>query len=232
MAVLSVVGNPVITLSRNEEDMLSLSFSLHNQEGRPIVIMEDNAFMAYPENIHDLSIAARKGSVKVWLASANIGLEVTFARITLDELDDVLAKDRERAEARSSEIIQNVLDSFPQHAHEYFKKAIAGPRMLPPGSFEGLPEHIVKGWLSGDPTGYGVRDWVLKNCLDDEKKVPFLNFEQLAIYNHGERITIRNGIGGIDYCAVFECQGVFNLQCPCKACSSVDSTTQARQKEP
>ena len=232
MAVLSVVGNPVIALSRNEEDMLSLSFSLHNQEGRPVVIMEENAFEAYPENIHDLAVATRKGSIKVWLASANIGLELTFDRITLDELDNVLAKDKKRSDEKSSRVIQSVLNSFPQHVHECFNEAIAGPRMLPPGSFEGLPEHILNGWLSGDPTGYGVRDWVLKKCLDDEKKVPFLNFEQLAIYNHGERITIRNGIGRIHYCAAFESWGAFNLGCPCKACSAVSSTTQAHPREP
>jgi hypothetical protein len=32
--------------------------------------------------------------------------------------------------------------------------------------------------------------------LDDEAKIAFLNFEQLALYHHGERITIKNGLGG------------------------------------
>jgi hypothetical protein len=222
MVVLSVTGRPVVTLSRHEEGMLSLSFSLHDEQGRPVVIMEENVFEAYPQNIHDLEVAARKGSVRVWLTSSDIGLELKFDRITLDELDGILASDRSRSEKRSRRVIQEALDRLPPELSKLINKARSGRGIVPP--CEGLPDHIAKAVLRRDPTGYGVKDWVLKNCLDDDKKIPFLNFEQMALYSHGERITVRNGIGGIDYCASFWSSGAFNLGCPCNACSSNSDT--------
>jgi hypothetical protein len=57
----------------------------------------------------------------------------------------------------------------------------------------------------------------------DDGLIPFLNFEQMAIYFHGKRISIKDGIAGfINCCAFFgPAKGAVNLPCRCVACSSL-----------
>ena len=83
-----------------------------------------------------------------------------------------------------------------------------------------LPQTLREAMLSGDPVGHRVRAWVRETGLDEEGKVPFLDFQQLAIYHHGERITIKNSIGGMHYCASFNNARGVNLPCICKGCLS------------
>ncbi len=63
--------------------------------------------------------------------------------------------------------------------------------------------------------------WVTENCLMDDGLIPFLNFEQMAIYFHGQRIAIKDGVAGfIHYCAALKnAKGAINLRCPCPKCS-------------
>ncbi len=61
----------------------------------------------------------------------------------------------------------------------------------------------------------------------DDGLIPFLNFEQMAIYFHGMRHTIKHGISdSIDYCAMFRnAAGAVNLRCPCAACMPPGATS-------
>jgi hypothetical protein len=198
-AVIAVAGEPIITLTRDDQAMLSLSFTLRDEAGNVVVAMRENAFEAYPRSVHDLTVAARKKSVKVWLGGADIGLDVMFDRISLEALDGRLAEDRAKAMKSAARLMEAQLKDFPSEIRTMIEEA-CDPTQC------------------GDIVRQHILAWVHKNCLDDEGKIPFLDFRQLAIYFHGQRITIKNSIGNMLYCAVCGCDRAVNLPCPCPAC--------------
>jgi hypothetical protein len=222
--VISVNEIPQIALGKNEAGLLSLSFELRNTKNDVLVRMEDNWFTAYPRNVHNMIVTPKTKEVKVWLEEEDVGLEFSFKRITMAELDEVLAWDREKAE-------KLMLDRLPPEQRQFIEQCQAEfrsrPRQLTPG-LEQLPEHIREAHLSGDPVGSFVKSWVRRHCVMDDGLVPFLNFEQMAIHFHGERITIKDGVAGfIHYSAAIENgKGAINLACPCANCSSPRPSSQ------
>lgn len=218
--VVSVLGQPIIAISKNDSEMLALSFVLVNEYDQPIVRMVENAFEAYPANIHDLAVATRKGHVKVWLEPRDVGLDLSYKRVTLDELGGILSKDRERAEAKSKELLKARIHTWPPEIAQMIEEAQSRPRTIPPEWLESMPDELREAYLADDPVGHLVKSWAVKDCMTDDGLVPFLDFEQLAILHHGARIAIRDGIGGMDYNASFNNFGGVNLPCLCSKCSA------------
>lgn len=97
-AVLSVSKNPVIRVASDPSGQLSLSFILKAPDGEIVASMADNVFQSDPSSLHDLKCNASANSIKIWFAPKDIGLDLSFSRITIDELDSRLVSDRERTE--------------------------------------------------------------------------------------------------------------------------------------
>lgn len=95
--IISINGEPQISIAINDEGMLSLSFELRNKNDNVIMKMEDNWLTAYPRNIHDMTAAPKTNDVTVWLGKRDIGLKFSFRRITLCELEGMLENDSQRA---------------------------------------------------------------------------------------------------------------------------------------
>ena len=83
-------------------------------------------------------------------------------------------------------------------------------------SFQNLSEEIREAHLSSDLVGMFVKKWSIMHCLDDEQRIPLLNFDNLVLNNGERQFVIRNGISAdgyaIGYSASFDNAGAgFNL---------------------
>src|SRR5262249_8092876 len=76
--------------------LLLLSFHLETADGQRSIDMEDNMFICEPDSLGDLEINARATRVKAWLPAGGIGLELTVSRITVANLERMLAADHRR----------------------------------------------------------------------------------------------------------------------------------------
>lgn len=220
--IISVNHIPQITLGKNTEGLLSLSFELRNKCDSVLLKMEDNWLTVYPARVHDMIVPPKTKSVKVWLNEDDVGLEFSFTRITMTELEELLRQDYEQVPKPRAEHEQELIAAWPpehrQFGEEMLRKYRSMPRQLSPAAAS-LPDHLRESFLAEDKTGYAVKRWVKENCLMDDGLIPFLNFDQMALYFHGQRFTIKDGVAGFArYCAAFK-QPAFNLSCPCPTCS-------------
>jgi hypothetical protein len=157
--IISVNEIPQITLGKNAGGLLSLSFELRNKDDVVLLKMEDNWLTAYPANVHDMIVPPKTKAVKVWLAEADVGLDFSFKRITMANLDELLRQDWEAAQKVIAERKREWMTTLPpeqRQAQEFIEKAIrehlSGPIQLPPG-VDTMPEHIRESFLAEDKTG-------------------------------------------------------------------------------
>ena len=135
-------------------------------------------------------------------------MELSFRRITVEQLDEVLARDHERAN-------QKVDEAMPPE----IKSWISGYRSCPDAkqnmkdmlSRSDLPVHVCEAALSDDPAGSLVWRYA-KSQLDDEGKVAFLDFKKLRVHSRGREFVVGDGIASsLFYNASFENGQGFNL---------------------
>lgn len=223
--IISINEVPQITLGKNAEGLLTLSFELRNKDDGVLLRMEDNWLTAYPAKVHDMIVPPKTKTVKVWLDEDDVGLEFSFNRITMADLDELLRQDFEKAlkigAEREREFMATLSPEDRKCREEMLRISQSMPRHLPPGAEERLPEAIRECFFAEDKTGCFVKRWVKDNCLMDDGLIPFLNFEQMAIYTHGHRFMIKDGVANFAYyCSAFKNgKGTFNLPCPCPDCS-------------
>jgi hypothetical protein len=220
--VILINDIPQIALGKNESGLLSLSFELRNKVGDVLVKIEDNWFTAYPPNLHDMVVTPKTKEVKVWLDEEDIGLEFSFSRITMTELEALLSRDRTRQEKIAAEREQERLALLPPEQQGFMRemREYRSRPQAPPPWVDELPDELREVYLAEDKTGFVVKRWVRDNCVMDDELIPLLNFEQMAIYFHGERITIKDGVADfLYYSAAFNSgKGAINLPCRCAAC--------------
>jgi hypothetical protein len=204
--LISVGSKPLIRLEKNEADLLSLSFVLHARDGTRLLQMEQNEINLNPRDTYDFSATASQKEVKLWFAKRDIGIDLSFDRIPLSELEAVLAKDREPSEIAICRIREEHLARFHPAQREWLIEHESDP--LPDFLLEGLPDHSREAMLSGDPTGTFVKRWAKEQCLTGDDRIPFLDFKNMKLIHDGKEITIRDGIvgGGLraKYSASFE----------------------------
>lgn len=190
---VAIAGQRAIWLRRTDEGLLLLSFQLRADDGSIIAEMEDNMFEADPSRLYDLEINTSGTKLKFWLSQRNIGLDLSFKRVPMHELSTILEADRLRAEK------------------EFDRRLPAEVRDM----IRDLPEEIREARFPKDLTGTFVKSWASSNCLDDEQRIPLLNFDNLTLHDGGRRIAIRNGIasdgGAILHSASFDNAAGFNL---------------------
>ena len=203
---LAVRNVPIIRLAKDENDLLLLDLDLRAADGTSVLSMEQNMLLCNSASVHDLEVDTGATRVKAWFAPRDVGIELRFTRVTLDELGATLADDRERAEKASKLLIR----ALPPDIQAEFDR--------PPSLswLAQLPAEIRDAFLSGDPVGWRVRKWATANCLDDEQRIPLLDFKRMVVYGEGRRIVISDGIregeGEIVYTSAFDNgSGAFNL---------------------
>jgi hypothetical protein len=220
--VILINDIPQITVGKNEAGILSLSFELRNKNDDILVKMEENWFDAYPSNIHDMIIEPKTKKVKVWLTQEDIGLDLSFRRVTMAELEKLLESDYKSGYGRMQEWLsqlpleqRKIMAEQKREIDELIRES------EPPSWIEKLPPEIRDIHLAEDKTGFFVKRWVKDNCVMDDGLIPLLNFEQMAIYFHGEKIIIKDGVANfLHYCCSFKSKkGHINLPCKCSYCS-------------
>jgi hypothetical protein len=198
--ILSINGIPQITIGKNEAGLLSLSLTLRNQVDEVLVSIDDNWFTAYPKNIHDMIVTPKTKEVTVWLSEHDVGLKLSFKRVTPDQLAEILALDYQRGVAGSEGMIAKMLEGLPAEFRD-----------------------SVEASVRKDQVGPGVVEWAVRNCAMDDGLIPLLDIDEMAIFFHGQRVVIKNGITEkISYCAAFNCRkGAVNLSCHCDKCAGM-----------
>ncbi|KKM71059.1 hypothetical protein LCGC14_1434450 [marine sediment metagenome] len=222
--LFSINEVPQIVVGKNDAGILTLSFELRDRQDGILLRMDENCLTAYPANIHDMTVTPKTKEVKVWLDKEDVGLQLSFRRITVTELDRMLGRDRERAERIASRLMQERLAQLPAEHRAFLEEAMREARSQPQQAIWGLddlPEDLREAVLSKDQVGTFVKRWAECHCVMDDGLIPLLDFEQMAIYHHGERLMIKNGVAGfLYYNAAFGCQkGAINVRCPCATCS-------------
>ena len=96
---VAISNSPVIQLTRAANGLLLLSARLRSADGRVILELEENMLIAQPEEIFDLEVNTGATRVRLWLDHLRLGLDLSFKRLSVDELSEQLARDKQRAEA-------------------------------------------------------------------------------------------------------------------------------------
>jgi hypothetical protein len=197
-SLFSVNGIPQLALKRNEADLLLLSFELRNEYDEVLVKMTDNWFEAYPPNLHDLTVTPKTKDVKVWLDKEDVGLELSFDRITMEKLGKILAEDREHTRLEAEKENERMPPELQEYHRTWFRQSSQQPDVL----------------------GYRIKKWAEGNCVMDDGLIPFLNVEKMAIYFHGRRLDIadRKCIV-LRYSLALDCVHAIHATCGCWICS-------------
>ena len=215
--VLRVSEDPVVSLTTGPSGLVSLSFTLKLPDGTIVASMIENVFQSDPLTLHDLSCTASATRIKVLFKPRDIGLDLSFQRLTVEDLSGILQADKQRAEAspaakRAKAVIDEMIATFP----ESIRDSLSGDGIRkPPSWIADLPEHLREAHLSDDPVGFSIKQWARKNCVDAEGKLTLLDFTNFTVNAPGRRIRIRNGIGEgqgfLGYNAALDNAGSFNL---------------------
>jgi hypothetical protein len=84
---LRVNGETLIDIcnSRDADGMAEVSFMLRSDRGNEVARMDQNVFQTESSQLHDMECNASATSIKIWTASRNVGLELSFARLNREE---------------------------------------------------------------------------------------------------------------------------------------------------
>jgi hypothetical protein len=220
--LVAIEGQPLVRLRRNAVGLLALSFNLWDTEGKPLLRMVDNALELCPRNVHDFVATARKRGVALWLGERDIGLDISFERVSMEELEKVLGTDFERSKKKIDAVMQKVLEGIDDWQRAHLQEVLSGPPSVP-GCIDSvnpaIREQVREAFLTGDNTGARAKKWARENCAQSDGKIPFLDFKNLSFFFYGKRLRIRNGLAfeglEIDYSGSFEgALGAFNLPAP------------------
>jgi hypothetical protein len=231
-SILHIGGTPIIALSKNTDNMLSLSFSIWDPDGTLLATMTDNVITVSTstKHLYDLEAPPRKRGVGIWFGHRKIGLKLTFERLSMDELSSLLESDKAATD-------NQVIEQLPPEALSAFQEHQAGApyRIGALGSSLELPPHLLEAIVAKDPVGTAVKRWALQNCTESDGLIPFLNFERMNLWFHKQQWSIGNTINPgnskwhIGYNAFLDGGGCMTLPCFCSACTSDTSGTGATQ---
>jgi hypothetical protein len=215
---------PQIRLGKSAAGLLSLTFELRNRDDEILVKMEDNWFTACPQNVHDMTVTPKTKEVTVWLSEDDVGLQFSFRRLTVRQLDELLDQDWKRSEELAAKRLQEALAQLSPRQRalrEAMMDDLSGA--AEPSWVAGLSQEMREAYVAKDKTAHGVKRWAKEHCVMDDGTIPLLDFEQLAIYFHGQRFMIKDGVADfLYYSAIFgNASGAINLACQCADCLSM-----------
>jgi hypothetical protein len=196
--LVAIQGQPLVRFRRNAAGLLALSFDLWDSDGTPLLKVVNNALELYPEEVHDFIATAKKREVTLWLGDRDIGLDLTFERITVEDLGTLLSADFERSKKKSDAVLTKAMESMDNWQREHLREALSSPRSVPWWIDDVRPEireQVREGFSTGDNTGAWVKNWARNNnCVQSDGKIPFLDFKNLSFFFSGKRLRVRDGL--------------------------------------
>jgi hypothetical protein len=220
--LIAIEGQPLVRLRRNAASLLALSFNVWDADSKPLLRMVDNALELYPKTVHDFVATARKRAVTLWFGERDIGLDLSFERISTEELEQLLAADFERCRKEIDALRQKAVEGMDERQREHLQEVLSDPPSAPSWIDKMSPdirERVREGYRTSDNIGAWVKAWAIENCAQSDGKIPFLNFKNLSFFFFGKRLRVRNGLAfeglQIDYNGFFDnALGAINLRAP------------------
>ncbi len=171
-----------------------------NELGGVVATMRDNAFECDHANLHDLEVDSGATFIKIYFSARKVGLEVSFSRITPEQLAQVIAEDRAVTAATDPNLWKKRLDfleRIPEPRHPKAQKDIddlktlknAAPLILQELEFFSSSRNTE----SPDFFQQRILSLAKAECLDDEGMIPLLDFQNLSVFSKGRKFVVRNG---------------------------------------
>jgi hypothetical protein len=96
--LISITGELQISITVNGEGLFCLNLVLRNENDDVLLKMENIFLVTYPDYIYDIIAEPKTNNVKIWLKKADIGLEFSFHRISIPDLEGMLDTDWKRSQ--------------------------------------------------------------------------------------------------------------------------------------
>jgi hypothetical protein len=177
---------PIVTLRESEEGLLELSFALYDQNGRKLAEMEDNMFRATPPRLFDIHVDPGGTKIKIKVSKSEVILDLWSTRVTIDQLDRMARQDWERWRSHRDRL-SSENPAFRTYQHVYSPDDISHPygRRLG-GADLASPIGILPSESQGEEYRDGAIEGIMKYAraylLDEEGKVPVLDYRNLVTY--------------------------------------------------
>ncbi|UCE61731.1 MAG: HNH endonuclease [Phycisphaerales bacterium] len=166
--VLTIEDENLIELKRGPGGLLLLSMDVRAADDKVIARIRDNDFEAQPDDLHDLEVNTGSTRVKIWFGKRKLGLDLSFKRITMSDLQARLEADNPDA---------NMLRCMQEHGD------------LPEDSRRAFLEHF-----QDDPVRDVVLQWAREHFPAEDPEIPFLDFKRLETHKCGYHVSVRHGV--------------------------------------
>lgn len=183
---ITISGTKILEINKDESGLTSIDLFLEDESNRVLAEMENNYFVTYPENVHDVSISASANRIKIWSKERKIGFECHFSRKSPEEIERLIENDYPEMPdfVGKPAPIDNVKDFYAELSKidEFF------------------PEVAAIGMRRNDPNGTMIR-WHAAKHMDGDGKIPVINFISCRFCSGGKCVELRNGkLGGLEFC--------------------------------
>jgi hypothetical protein len=196
---------PIVTLLESEEGLLELSFALHDQKGRILAEMQNNLFRASPPKLFDIHVDTGGTKIKIKVSRSDVILNLWSTRVTLDQLEGWAQEDwdqwrshRDRR-ARENPVFRTWQEVYlPDDTLHPYGRFLGGAGFFSPTAV--LPSESQSEEYRRI-TFEGIRNYANTYLIDDEGKVPVLDYRNLVTYLGNRKLQVRNGIdwGGVGW---------------------------------
>ena len=137
---------------RNAVGLLAISFDLWDMDGKPLLRMVKRRLELYPRRIHDFVATAKKREVTLWLGDRDIGLDLSFERIGMEDLEKLLGTDFELSK-KTDAVTHKALEGMDDWQRMQLQEVLSGPPCVPSWIENVIPEireQVREGFLTGD----------------------------------------------------------------------------------
>ena len=192
-AVGPYVERNFIGLRENPLGLLELSFVLRDQYVNRVAVMENNMFAARPERMFDLQVDVGATRIKIRQQKRSVLLDLQSSRKSPEELFEMLESDWERSEKALGKRAKN------EETRPVFRDYLMGP-LTPAEAAESSTPSLWRDEGSGQLVDSRthlisfVFDWAMEYCVDEEGKIPILDFRNMVAYIFGSKLEIRDGV--------------------------------------
>lgn len=176
--VVTIKKIPIIKILANPEtNYREISFLLRNPRDstKNLSGMINNQLYYDIENSHDIEIAVSGNRIKVWRKVRDIGFELSYSRLNIEELEKILKKDSETCKYSKPLPICDINELYKQLREiEDYKNLF----------------QLMKKY--NDNVGIQLR-WETSKRLDEDGLISLINFENAKLTVDEKTIEMRNG---------------------------------------
>lgn len=183
---ITIANIKVLEINKTTSGLTAISFLLEDENRKLLAEMDENLFVTYPENIHDIAISASSNRIKIWSDEGKIGFECHYSRKSPEEIERLI-------EADYPEMPEFVGKPEPIANLRQFYAELSRINEFPPNV-------AAIGMRRNDPNGTMIR-WHASNHLGRDGKIPVINFVSCRFFSNGKCVELRNGkLGGLGFC--------------------------------